>query len=128
MIVADTDVLIDFLRAREPAAGRVALELRAGLATTAVTAVELMSGARTAAQRAVVAELLDGLTILPLGSSEATRAAAVRLELEARGEAIGMADCLIAGTCLAREAMLLTRNRKHFERVPGLSLARLTLA
>jgi predicted nucleic acid-binding protein len=34
-----------------------------------------------------------------------------------------MADYTIAGTCLAHSAILLTRNREHFERVPGLTLA-----
>ncbi len=34
-----------------------------------------------------------------------------------------MADYLIAGICLSRNAMLLTRNRAHFERIPGLHLA-----
>ena len=33
-----------------------------------------------------------------------------------------MADYLIAGICLDRNAILLTRNRDHFERVQGLSL------
>jgi predicted nucleic acid-binding protein len=31
-------------------------------------------------------------------------------------------DLLIATTCLYHEAPLLTRNRRHFERVPGLRL------
>jgi predicted nucleic acid-binding protein len=33
-----------------------------------------------------------------------------------------MADYMIAGICLAHSAVLLTRNRKHFERVAGLTL------
>lgn len=34
-----------------------------------------------------------------------------------------MADSLIAGIVLTAGAMLLTRNRRHFERVAGLRLA-----
>jgi predicted nucleic acid-binding protein len=34
-----------------------------------------------------------------------------------------MADYLIAGVCLSRSAILLTRNRAHFERVRGLSIS-----
>jgi predicted nucleic acid-binding protein len=37
-----------------------------------------------------------------------------------------MADSLIAGIVLLHGAKLLTRNRRHFERVPSLSLADLT--
>jgi predicted nucleic acid-binding protein len=34
-----------------------------------------------------------------------------------------MADCMIAGTCIVAGGVLLTRNLKHFERVPGLKLS-----
>lgn len=45
MIVADTDVLIDFLANRDPAASRIALELKSGrLSTTAVSRFELLAG------------------------------------------------------------------------------------
>ena len=37
--------------------------------------------------------------------------------------AIGMADSLIAGIALTADLALLTRNRRHFERVEGLMLA-----
>ena len=33
-----------------------------------------------------------------------------------------LADCLIAGICIARSAALLTRNVSHFARIPGLAL------
>lgn len=38
---------------------------------------------------------------------------------------IGTADYLIAGIVLANRGILLTRNRDHFERVPGLTLGTL---
>ena len=47
MIVADSDVLIDFLEGRAPAASRVALELDRGhLRTTVITRFELLRGRR----------------------------------------------------------------------------------
>ena len=52
MIVADTDVLIDYLGGVEPGAGRVAEGIEAAtLHTTAVSRFELLSGARTPRQR-----------------------------------------------------------------------------
>lgn len=123
MIVADTDVLIDYLAGKEPSAGRVAFELTTtSFATTAVTRFELLAGARTDRQRGLVRILLEAVETLPLDSLAADRAAEVRRELESRGEGLGMADCLIAGIVLAHGGLLLTRNRKHFERVPGLRL------
>jgi predicted nucleic acid-binding protein len=34
-----------------------------------------------------------------------------------------MADYMIAATCIATDGVLLTRNRKHFERIKGLKLS-----
>jgi tRNA(fMet)-specific endonuclease VapC len=127
MIVADSDVLIDSLRGREPVAARIAQELRAGtLSTTVVNAFELLSGAKTHSEKAKVATLLSALTILPMDERAARTAARVRRELEANGEGIGMADYLIAGICLERSAMLLTRNLDHFGRISDLTLGTLS--
>jgi tRNA(fMet)-specific endonuclease VapC len=124
VIVADTDVLIDALHGKD-AGAQVDRALRTGaLATTAVTAFELESGARSEQARAAVRLLLDAVPILALDEESAARAAAVRRALEGRGLGIGMADYLIAGICLARDAALLTRNTTHMERVPGLTVLR----
>lgn len=126
MIVADSDVLIDFLAGRDPAAARVAIELEShAFATTAVSRFELLAGARDKTAEAIVRRLLDALATLPLDRESADRAAAVRRALELRGSPIGMADSLIAGIAMTHEALLLTRNRRHFERVEGLKLATL---
>ncbi|MDI7266839.1 MAG: type II toxin-antitoxin system VapC family toxin [Myxococcota bacterium] len=122
MIVADTDVLIDFLRGQGAAADQVAREIERGLATTVVTAFELWAGSLGAPRREQAVEtLLGALTILPLEAEDARSAAAVRRGLEGSGRAIGMADSLIAGICIRRRVALLTRNRAHFERVSGLT-------
>lgn len=126
MIVADTDVLIDFLAGRDPAAARVEIELGTrSFGTTAVTRFELLAGARDRTAEGIVRRLLDALPTLPLDRDAADRAAQVRRALEERGAGIGMADSLIAGIVLACDGLLLTRNRKHFERVEGLKLASL---
>ena len=60
---------------------------------------------------------------LPLDVDAARRAAQVCQQLERSGIGIGMGDSLIAGIVLARGGSLLTRNKRHFERVPELLLA-----
>jgi tRNA(fMet)-specific endonuclease VapC len=124
MKIADTDVLIDALRGFEPSTSvvRTAIAGRA-LATTAISAFEILSGARTPAELDLIRELLAPLPILVFDDRASEAAAVARRELERRGETIGMADYLIAGICLSRSATLVTRNRRHFERVPGLRLA-----
>jgi len=96
------------------------------LATTAVTAFELLSGAGSDRVRRKVEGLLAPLEILPLDEAAGREAARIRLELEGEGTPIGMADYLIAGICLSRSASLLTRNQAHFTRVRGLSLAKVS--
>lgn len=124
MIVADSDVLIDYLRGRGAFARRVELELQSSwFATTAITAFELRSGVRTPRQKDSVELLLEAMTVLPFGLGEARIAAEIRLDLQSRGEPIGMADYMIAAVCIATDGVLLTRNRKHFERVGELKLS-----
>jgi tRNA(fMet)-specific endonuclease VapC len=127
VIIADTDVLIDFLRGRGAAAKRIAVELDTrSFGTTAITAFELQSGARSSNQRKAIDTLLEAMTIFPFGSEEARIAADLRRQLESQGETIGMADYMIAAVCIANEGVLLTRNRRHFERVEGLKLSAFT--
>lgn len=122
MIVADTDVLIDSLRGRGEAE-RVSDALRKGiLATTTITLFELLSGAAESSEKKKVEALLGALTVLPFDVAAAEQAASARITLEREGRTIGAADLQIAGICLAHDLPLWTRNRSHFERVPGLAL------
>ena len=123
MIVADTDALIDFLAGQGTLAEPVARGIHAGaLATTVISRFELLAGARSRAQQKLVHELLEALRTLTLDRAAADRAAGVRRHLEEQGLGIGMADSLIAGIVLEHDGRLLTRNRRHFERVKGLTL------
>jgi predicted nucleic acid-binding protein len=122
MFIADTDVLIDYLRGAGEAE-RIVIELGTGrLCTTAITAFELLAGSKSPQQIAAVESLLAAVTVLPLDVSSTRRAGEVRRDLERGGRTIGMADSLIAGIALSHEAILITRNREHYERVPGLKL------
>ena len=124
MIIADSDVLIDFLRGNGDSAKRIAIELETrSFGTTVITAFEIRSGARTARQRSAVDTLLDAMNILPFGPEEARIATEVRQQVESQGQPIGMADYMIAAICISNDGVLLTRNLKHFERVKGLRLA-----
>ena len=125
MIIADTDVLIDYLSGKEPGAGRVEAGLRDGtLHTTVISRFELLSGAKSPKQIDKIKPLLDALTIISLDASAADRAAEIRRHLEQKGHGIGMADSLIAGMVMVHHGNLLTRNERHFNRVQALKLSR----
>lgn len=123
MILADTDVLIDYLADISPVANQVFQYLAADqLWTTAITCFELLSGAAEGKRGDNVRKLVDSLYILPLDQPAAQLAATVRRQLDRSGRAIGMPDSLIAGIALLHDLPLLTRNRDHFERLPGLNV------
>jgi len=128
MVCLDTDVLIAFMR-RKPDAVRFLQELeRSGeaLQTTIVTVCELFEGAFSvddseSAQRDVQT-VLDRLTVLPLEAGSARRFGFISSRLTASGQMLEDFDSLIASIALETGHVLVTRNRKHFDRVPGLKI------
>jgi hypothetical protein len=88
-----------------------------------IDAFELLIGARTDREKSNVETLLAAaLHVMPVDAAASALGAEARRSLEQKGMGIGLADYLIAGVCLSRSATLLTRNRAHFERVPGLRI------
>ena len=72
--------------------------------------------------RRVCRQVLRGFTVLPVTRPIAHRFAILRGDLRARGLPLPQPDLLIAATALHHDLALLTRNRRHFARVPDLRL------
>ena len=122
LVVADTDLLIDYLRGADPGATWIRERLRdGGLRITAISAFELRLGADFVARRGPIELLLVHQT-LPLDLSAAILAGDVLTRLRRAGVGIGINDALLAGTCLRFDLPLATRNRREFSRVEGLVL------
>ncbi len=122
LVVADTDVVIDFLRGKGPGVPLVReLIISHRLRVTAITAFELRVGADFLARRDDVLRLVHSRTF-PLDSRSALRAGELAATLRGAGQDIGLADCLQAGICLNYDLPFATRNHKHFDRVEGLRL------
>jgi len=60
--------------------------------------------------------------VLPLDMPALDASATIYRDLRDKGTPLEDADVLIAGIALARDAVLVTRNLKHFERIDGLRL------
>jgi tRNA(fMet)-specific endonuclease VapC len=123
MTIADTDVLIDYLAGKGEADAVERLLRRDALRTTVISRFELLSGAKNPKQLARLLQLLDAAPSLALDDAAANAASEIRRSLERSGNPIGMADSLIAGIVTSNGGALLTRNRRHFERIPGVRLA-----
>ena len=69
-----------------------------------------------------VTHFLDGIETLSWDTAAADRYAIVRADLERRGRPIGALDQMIAAHALAADAILITRNTRHFVQVDGLQI------
>ena len=133
MFVLDTDTFTHFLRAHVRVTERVSQSDRE-VVVTEITRIEQLQGRFASVLKAENGvkllqaqqwlqesrEDLKRFTILPIDA-----AAAVEFDnlLGVRGlRRIGRADLLIAAIALARKATLVTRNLKHFQKVPGLRI------
>ena len=67
-------------------------------------------------------ELLSLVNIIPFAEKEAKISAEIRAKLEKQGTPIGPYDLLIAGTAMAHQAILVSRNTSEFERIKKLQI------
>jgi tRNA(fMet)-specific endonuclease VapC len=61
-------------------------------------------------------------TLLPFTQKVADVAAELYADLRKQGQPIDDIDLLIAGTAIANELILVTNNRKHFDRITQLEV------
>lgn len=124
MILADTDVLVDFLAGVDPGAARVQMELEHGqLFTTPINRFELLSGSRSARQGRLIRQLLDALPCVAIDQAIADQAAELQRGLAQVDTPVSMNVCLIAAVALRNRAQLLTRQRDAFAGIPGVAFA-----
>lgn len=89
---------------------------------SAVVMHELYFGAFRSQRREANLDRVDALRfeVLPLDVEDARHAGEIRALLADQGTPIGAYDVLIAGQARARNLVLVTRNLREFDRVPGL--------
>lgn len=124
MYVLDTNTLIYFFRGERGVAQRLLQVPPGRVAIPTMVVYELEVGiakSRHAGKRKKqLAELLSVVTELPFDHQAASCAATLRARLEKSGQGIGPMDTLIAGTALACDGILVTRNLREFGRIEGL--------
>ena len=118
--VLDTDILIDYLRGKGPGADLLKKLGRRGYVLTAISAFELALGASHHRDPAPVRALLSA-PALALTPRAGLRGGEILASLRQRGTGIDIRDALQAGICLDAGRPLVTRNSRHFDRVPGLA-------
>lgn len=122
MAILDTDVIIDYIDGVE----EVKEALEKGMAdkqisTTIITQYELLKGAETEDEQAVVAGILSNLTVQLLDWRSITESSIIFRHLKKKGKLIPEPDILIAGFATSRDEVLITRD-SHFKMIPNLKL------
>ncbi len=122
----DTDWAVWFLRGRDEVRTRVETGRHEGLAISAVTLAELVTGVHRSRESTQAAEglrrFLTGVAVLPFTEEIARRFGEENARLLTAGQTISQFDLAIAATALQHGMVLLSENRKHYERIPSLKL------
>ena len=132
MYLLDTDTLTYLYAGQAQVVSRLQQAGTPNIGTTIITKIEVLRGRMDAVIKAADAgkllhaqqllirseEFIEAMIVVPLDQSAATLFD--RLAKAPALNKVGRADLLIASIALANRATLVTRNRRHFEKVPGL--------
>ena len=128
MAILDTDCLVGLIRGHPDALRKLAVlaSRREAVATTAVNVAELFRGAHLApdSARALsrVRTVLGPIAILPLDGPAGEEYGRIVADLERRGGPGGHMDTMVGAISRLAGETIVTRNTRHFSRIPGLSV------
>ena len=122
----DTDWVIHYLHGHTAIVGRLDELQPQGLALSIISLAELYEGVYYSrdpdGDEQDLNDFLRGVTVLGIDEDICKTFGKERGRLRAAGMLIGDFDIMIAATALHYNLTLLTNNRRHFERVPGLRM------
>jgi len=127
MVCLDSDLLIGFLRGKAEAARKFDELASRGepFSTTPVNVTELFMGCRLSTvpeDTERVRELISRLRLLEYDHEAAKEAGNIRAALHKQDRPIGALDSLIVGIVKSHGETLVTRNQRHYARIPDLRL------
>jgi tRNA(fMet)-specific endonuclease VapC len=124
--LADTDLVADYLNGQSAAITLLNGLLPTGLAISLVTYGEIYDGiygGRDPRQaERTFRRFLRSVRVLPLTQAIMREFARLRGPLRRQGMRLADNDLMIAATAIHHNRALVTRNVKHFGRVPGLRI------
>jgi tRNA(fMet)-specific endonuclease VapC len=124
--LVDSDWVADWLKGRPSAIELLNTLSQDGLAISLITYGEIYEGIFYGQDRQryerVFRQFLRPVQVLPLNRTIMRRFATVRGQLRQQGRLITDPDLLIAATAIEHDLVLVTRNRRHFDRIPDLQI------
>ncbi len=121
--LVDTTILIDYFRKTDKAKSKLVALFDQGydFSISVITHYEIYSGA-TSAQLPFWTGMLARTKVLPFDQMISQAAVVINAILKRKRKQIGIADLFIAATAITNNLPLSTLNRKHFDRIDGLTL------
>ena len=124
--LVDSDWTADYLAGKSHAVQLLDSLVEDGLSISIVTYGEVyegvLYGGNPARHEAALRQFLRGVDVLGLNRAIMRRFATIRGMLREQGQIIGDPDILIGATALHHDLTLITRNHRHFQRIPNLLL------
>ncbi len=123
--LVDTDVLIEHIRGRQYLATNI---INQGLGISIITLAELLYGAYKSSNQQQSLDKIDqlfklGVKVEGLSVEMVIEYAKLKVDLEKIGQRLDEFDLLIGATAKSLGLTLVTKNMKHFKRIPQLKLA-----
>lgn len=129
LYLLDTSVIISFLRHKEEARNFISSHINDELITSCICEAEIAGGIYREEKEKISLrqEQVDNLfstfsAVLPFDGQQADLAGKIKAELQKSGQLIDDLDILIAAAVLASQAVLVTFNYKHFQRIKNLQI------
>jgi len=124
MYVLDTDVIIDFMKGKQDIVDTVrGLE---EIFITVTSIAELSYGLHNSKQPrnklADLVKLIGSIEIIGIGLPTSFKFGEIKAQLLSTGKPIDDFDVFIASSCLVHDCILVTRNKKHYQNIPGLKI------
>lgn len=119
----DTNIVIDFLRGKQPVVERINRILDQGLAISAVSAAELYHGAYKSSRPKYNLEKVEefisvpGISVVDFDKQIARNYGKMLADLEVSGVKLAEIDVMIAATAGEIGLTVLTGDKKHFARL-----------
>ena len=127
-MIADTSFLIDIMRSDKDAIKKAEEIEKNGntIAVSSISIFELFVGValiiRQDQERNKINRILNGLSIISFDGDSAKEAGRIFAQKRKHRSTIEPGDSMIAGVCLRRNEVLITRNIKHFNDIEGLRI------
>jgi predicted nucleic acid-binding protein len=126
-MILDTNVLIDLIKNQKPAVQCLEKLREEGtsFSVTTISVFELFRGLRKTQNDEKIGQLqslVNSFVVYSFSIQSAQEGGLMLANLEKKGVPIDTEDCMIAGVAKTRNEPILTRNKKHFERISGIKV------